>query len=86
VPGHGEVGNAKDVAAFREYVVTLRKLVAEAQAAGKSGEALADAVMPGLSDRYRRWEGFEYSAKPNILETDAELRGTKRIPQAAPAR
>ena len=27
VPGHGEVGNAKDLAALREYLVTLRKLV-----------------------------------------------------------
>ena len=62
VPGHGEVGSAKDVAAFREYLVTLRKLVSEAQATGTSGEALADAVMPGLSDRYSRWNGFEYAA------------------------
>lgn len=81
VPGHGEVGNAKDVASFREYLVTLRTLVSDAQAVGKSGEALADAVMPGLSDRYSRWNGFEYAARPNILETDAELRGKKRIPQ-----
>jgi len=80
VPGHGEVGNATDVAAFREYLVTLGKLVSEAQAAGMSGEALADAVMPRLSDRYGRWNGFEYAARSNILETDSELRGKKRIP------
>lgn len=84
VPGHGEVGNVKDVAAFREYLVTLRKLVSDAQAAGMSAEALADAVIPRLSDRYSRWNGFEYAARPNILETDAELRGKKRIPQADP--
>jgi cyclase len=86
VPGHGEVGNAKDVASFREYLVTLGKLVADAQAAGMSGEALADAVIPRLRDRYSRWNGFDYSARPNILETDAELRGKKRIPQADPTR
>ena len=86
MPGHGEVGNAQDVAAFREYLVTLRKLVADAQAVGTSGEALADAVMPGLSDRYGRWDGFENGARTNILETDAELRGKKRIPQTEPAR
>ncbi len=86
VPGHGEVGNAKDVAAFREYLVTLRKLVSDAQAAGMSGEALADAVIPRLRDRYSRWNGFDYSARPNILQTDAELRGKKRIPQADPTR
>jgi cyclase len=81
VPGHGEVGNAKDVAAFREYVVALRTLVAEAQAAQKSGEALADAVMPGLTAKYGRWQGFEYAARPSVLEMESELRGTKRIPQ-----
>jgi glyoxylase-like metal-dependent hydrolase (beta-lactamase superfamily II) len=81
VSGHGDVGSAKDVAAFREYLTTLRKLVADAQARGLSGEALADAVLPLLSDRYSRWDAFKYLARPNILETDAELRGTKRIPQ-----
>jgi len=86
VPGHGEVGNAKDVAAFRDYLVTLRKLVSDAQAAGTSGEGLADVVMPGLRDRYSGWNGFEYAARPNILETDEELSGKKRIPQAEPPR
>lgn len=84
VPGHGEVASAKDVAALREYLVTLRKLVSDAQAAGTSGEALADAVLSGLRERYSRWEGFEGAARPSILETDAELRGQKRIPQPNP--
>jgi glyoxylase-like metal-dependent hydrolase (beta-lactamase superfamily II) len=81
VPGHGEVGNVNDVSAFREYVATLRTLVAEAQAARKSGEALADAVMPGLTAKYGRWLGFEYAARPSVLEMESELRGTKRIPE-----
>jgi glyoxylase-like metal-dependent hydrolase (beta-lactamase superfamily II) len=81
VPGHGEIGTIEDVAAFREYLVTLRKLVTDAQTAGASDEALADAVVPRLSDKYRRWNGFDYAARSNILETDAELRGKKRIPQ-----
>jgi cyclase len=80
VPGHGEVATANDVIAFREYLVTLRKLVSDAQAAGKSGEPLADAVLPQLSERYSRWLGFEGVARRSILEMDAELRGTKRIP------
>jgi glyoxylase-like metal-dependent hydrolase (beta-lactamase superfamily II) len=86
VPGHGEVADVEDVTAFREYLATLRKLVSDAQAVGKSGEGLADAVMPALSARYSRWDGFEYGARINILETDAELRGKKRIPQADPTR
>jgi glyoxylase-like metal-dependent hydrolase (beta-lactamase superfamily II) len=80
VPGHGDVGTSEDVAAFREYLVTLRTLVADAQAQGKSGDALAEAVMPQLSEKYGRWEFFQYAAKPNILLTDAELSGKKRIP------
>ena len=36
--------------------------------------------MPQLSEKYGRWEFFQYAAKPNILLTDAELSGKKRIP------
>ncbi len=81
VPGHGEVGSGKDVAAFREYLATLRKLVADARVQKKSGDALTDSVMQVLSEKYKRWDGFEYLAKPNILQTDAELSGNKRTPQ-----
>jgi len=86
VPGHGEVGTAKDVVALREFLVTLRKLVSDARALRKSGEALADAVMPGLSGNYSRWEGLEFAARSSILETDAELSGKKRIPPVEQAR
>jgi cyclase len=82
VPGHGDVGNAQDVTAFRDYLTTLRTLISNAQARGLSGDALADAVMPVLSEKYSRWDAFTYVARTNILETDAELRGTKRTPQA----
>jgi len=83
VPGHGDVGNAQDVGAFRDYLVTLGKLVSDAQARNLSGEALADAVIPALTDKYSGWDAFKYLARVNILETDAELRGQKRIPQPA---
>jgi glyoxylase-like metal-dependent hydrolase (beta-lactamase superfamily II) len=83
VSGHGDVGTAQDVGVFRDYLVTLRKLVSEARARGLSGEALADAVMPALADKYSGWDAFTYLARLNILETDAELSGTKRIPQPA---
>jgi cyclase len=83
VPGHGDVGKAQDVGAFRDYLVTLRKLVSDTQARNLSGEALADAVIPALTDKYSGWDAFKYLARANILETDAELRGQKRIPQPA---
>ena len=86
VPGHGDVGNAQDVAEFRLYLATLRKLVSDARAQGKSGDALVDAVMPALSEKYDSWDYFKYLAGPNIRDMDAELSGRKRIPQAQPAR
>jgi cyclase len=84
VPGHGDVGTAQDLTALRQYLVTLRQLVSNAQAQGKSGEALAEAVTSELTDAYGQWSLFTYFAKPNILQTQAELSGKKRIPQAAP--
>jgi len=83
VPGHGEVGNAEDVAAFREYLTTLRTLVAEARTQGKAGDALAQSVVPRLKEKFGQWEFAEPVAKTNVLETDAELNGTKRVPQPA---
>jgi cyclase len=80
IPGHGEIGDARDVAAFREYLLTLRTLVTEARAQGKSGDVLAQTVLPSLKDKYGKWEFAEPLAKDNILQTEAELNGTKRIP------
>jgi cyclase len=83
VPGHGDAGNAQDVAAFREYLATVRTLVGAAQAQGRSdGGAVVEAVMTPLKERYGQWNSFTYNARLNILEMDAELRGTKRIPVA----
>ena len=64
--------------------MTLRNLVATAQAQGKSGDALANAVIPMLAEQYGQWRFFKEMVKPNVLQTDAELRGTKRIPHAEP--
>jgi hypothetical protein len=59
VPGHGDVGNAQDVGAFRECLATLRKVVSDAQAQGRSGDALAETVMPALADKYGQWDFFK---------------------------
>ena len=50
VPGHGDLGTAQDVAAFREYLVILQQLVSEARAPGKAGAPLTQVVMPALTD------------------------------------
>ena len=80
VPGHGEVGHLQDVMDFRGYLSDLRDDIAQAQAAGKSGDALTDAVLPELQQKYSSWSFFAF-AKPDIHYTDLELRGQKRIPQ-----
>jgi cyclase len=83
VPGHGDIGNAQDVAVFRDYLVTVRTLVADAQAQGRSdGGAVVEAAMAPLKERYGQWNSFTDNARLNVLEMDAELRGTKRIPVA----
>lgn len=80
VPGHGEVGHIQDLKDFRGYLSDLRDDVAQAQAAGKSGDALTAAVLPELQQKYGSWSFFDF-AKPDIRYTDQELRGQKRIPQ-----
>jgi cyclase len=81
VPGHGEVGHVQDVSDFRGYLSDLRTDVAQAQAAGKSGDALTDAVLLEMKQKYGSWDAFTFFAKPDIHYTDLELRGQKRIPQ-----
>lgn len=82
VPGHGEVGDATEVVvAFRDYLATLYKLVADARAQKRSGKALADAVLPALGAKYGTWESFSYLAALNIEHMEAELNGKKRIPR-----
>ncbi|HEV2111733.1 MAG TPA: MBL fold metallo-hydrolase [Gammaproteobacteria bacterium] len=80
VPGHGEVGQAEDVRAFRDYLAALRQAVAEERKAGKSGRALTDAVLPGLKQKYGDWGYFDYFAVHNIEQTEAEFAGTKKRP------
>ena len=40
------LASAQDVAAFRDYLATVQKLVADARATGKTGDAVVQAVMP----------------------------------------
>jgi cyclase len=83
VPGHGDVGNAADVKAFRGYLSDLRAMVAGPVKDGKSGDDLLNAVMPQLKEKYGKWDFFEDFAKSDILNTAAELRGDKKVPRPA---
>jgi cyclase len=82
VPGHGAVGDAGDVRAFVGYVGDLRSSVVGARGRGLGGDALVDAVLPGLQQKYGQWDFFAHFAKRNILDTERELLGTKRLPAA----
>ena len=84
VPGHGEVGKADDVRAFRGYLAHLYQAVGNAQGEGKSGQALVDALLPGLKKEYGSWGFFDHFIQRNIEQTAAELAGTKRRPVPLP--
>ena len=80
VPGHGGIANAQDVATFRRYLADLRDGVRREQAAGKSGDALVQALLPGLKSSYGKWGFFSDYAAVGIEQTAQELSGTKRVP------
>jgi hypothetical protein len=88
-----------DVRDFHDYLVTLRDAIAKAQAAGKTDQALVDAVLPQIQEKYGKdcpapsadkkpaaptptcWGFFAPFSKRNIMQTAAELAGTKKVPQ-----
>ena len=81
VPGHGDVATPADVKDFRNYLSTLRADIAKAKQEGKSGPALQDEVMPEIQAQYGTWGFFKNFAPRNIAQTEAELSGTKKVPQ-----
>ena len=83
VPGHGDVANGQDVLTFRKYLAALRMEVKREQAAGKSGAALVDALLPGMRSNYGKWGFFNDYAKVGIEQTEQELNGKKRLPPIA---
>jgi cyclase len=84
VPGHGGIANAQDVLTFRKYLADLRDGVRREQAAGKSGDALVQALLPSLKSNYGKWSFFGDYAAAGIQQTAQELLGTKRLPPNPP--
>jgi glyoxylase-like metal-dependent hydrolase (beta-lactamase superfamily II) len=80
VPGHGEVGKAADVAAFRGYLEALRGAVATARQKGLIGDALVSEVRARLAPGYAHWGFYDHFITPNITQMESELAGTKRRP------
>lgn len=81
VSGHGEVGTADDVREFGAYITDLRSRMAEPVKQGLTGDALVNAVLPGLKQKYGDWGFFDHFAPRNIADVAKELSGTKQIPQ-----
>ncbi len=84
IPGHGDVGTLDDVKAFRGYLVDLRQWVGDARAAGKTGDAIVDAVVPKIKEKYGDWGAFNNFSKTNVLQTADELNATKKVPRPLP--
>jgi cyclase len=80
VPGHGEVGKAAEVSAFRGYLEALRLDVAQARTAGKERDELVSAVEAELKPAYGDWAWYSHFINDNIRQEAAELAGTKRFP------
>jgi cyclase len=80
IPGHGGVTNVQDVLTFRKYLADLRADVRREQAAGKSGDALVKALLPGLKSRYGKWGFFNDYTALDVEQTGQELLGTKKLP------
>lgn len=81
VPGHGDVGTAADVTAMAGYITDLRSALAQPVKDGLRDEALTNAVLPLVKEKYGSWTYFDHFAPRNIQDTAKELRGEKKIPQ-----
>jgi cyclase len=78
VPGHGGIAKSEDIATFKKYLVDLRATVRQAN--GLTGDALVQAILPGLKSQYGKWGFFDELAGANISDTAQELAGTKKLP------
>jgi len=80
IPGHGGVATREDLQTFRAYLADLRANILRKQVAGKSGEALVQALLPDLRAKYGKWGFFMDYAALDITQTAEELKGVKRLP------
>ncbi|MGH9476343.1 MAG: MBL fold metallo-hydrolase [Terriglobales bacterium] len=85
VPGHGELGTRADLTTFRQYLVTLRRDIAQAHARGARAPGLETAVLAELKPQYGAWADFAHFAPLNIQQTAAELAGHKLVPRPGAA-
>ena len=60
VPGHGDVGDAGQIATFREHLVYVRDRVRGSAAEGKNGEEAETALVAEIRERYADWENPDF--------------------------
>lgn len=80
VPGHGGLGNAGDIEAFRGYLSSLQQQVSSARDRQLKGDVLSAAVEAALAPEYSNWGAYSHFIGRNIADMDAELAGTKHRP------
>jgi glyoxylase-like metal-dependent hydrolase (beta-lactamase superfamily II) len=84
VPGHGDVADVSDVKDFRQYLLDLKRLVAEGREAGLKSDALTAFVEPKLKSLHPDWTISDRSAAAEVRYMSDELAGTKRRPVPMP--
>jgi cyclase len=84
VPGHGDVADVRDVAEFRAYLLSLRRLVGEGRKAGRKDDALVQYVAPKLRALHPDWTISDRAVAAEVRYMDQELAGTKRRPVPQP--
>jgi glyoxylase-like metal-dependent hydrolase (beta-lactamase superfamily II) len=84
VPGHGDVADVRDVAEFRAYLLSLRRLVAEGRKAGLKDDALVGYVAPRLRALHPDWTISDRAIAAEVRYMDQELAGTKKRPVPQP--
>ena len=80
VPGHGGIADLGDVQTFRTYLADLRAGVRRERAAGRRGDGVVKALLPGIRSTYGKWGFFADYAGAGIEQMDQEMQGIKRVP------
>jgi glyoxylase-like metal-dependent hydrolase (beta-lactamase superfamily II) len=75
VPGHGNVAEAADIKAFRDYLDDLRSRVRKGIADGLTVDQAKEQL--ALPDKYKSF-AFQNFATPNVEDMYKELKGTKQ--------
>jgi hypothetical protein len=72
------------VAEFRDYLLDLRRLVAEGRKAGSKDDSLVQFVAPKLRALHPDWTISDRAIAAEVRYMDQELAGTKKRPVPQP--